>query len=201
MTSRAEYRLLLRHDNADIRLTKKGYEIGLASTARFRRLEQKVQAIYSALEALKRTTIGPTPDVQLFLATIGAAPLRTGISLFDLMKRPNITYQVISSRFGLPLLSDEVQAQIDITIKYDGYIKKQSEQVQRSLNFESKGISIDLDYSQISGLSNEARQKLALTRPTSIGQASRISGVSPADISLLLIYVEQLRRRNHEQST
>ena len=201
MTSRAEYRLLLRHDNADIRLTKKGYEIGLASTARFRRLEQKVQAIHSALEALKRTTIGPTPDVQLFLASIGAAPLRTGISLFDLMKRPNITYQVISSRFGLPLLSDEVQAQIDITIKYDGYIKKQSEQVQRSLNFESKGIPIDLDYSQISGLSNEARQKLALTRPTSIGQASRISGVSPADISLLLIYVEQLRRRNHEQST
>ena len=200
MTSRAEYRLLLRHDNADIRLTGKGFELGLVSDARISRVEAKIRAIDSVIEKLKQTIVSPKPEVQQLLSTLETAPLRTGISLYDLLKRPNIKYQTLCEGFGLPELSPETQAQIEISVKYEGYIKKQIEQVQKTQNLESREIPGNLDYAKIFGLSNEARQKLLVIRPRTIGQASRISGVSPADISMLLVYVEQYRRRKHEES-
>lgn len=200
MTSRAEYRLLLRHDNADIRLTKRGYEIGLASRERLVKVEQKQQSIYETLELLKRVSVAPTPDVQQLLRELGTSELRTGSSLFDLLKRPTVTYQAIRDSFGLPELATEVESQVEIVIKYEGYIKKQIEQVQRSASLENRMIPQDLEYEAVSGISNEARQKLSTIRPGSIGQASRISGVSPADISLLTIFIEQLRRRINDKA-
>lgn len=200
MTSRAEYRLLLRHDNADLRLTKRGYEIGLASRERLVKVEQKQQSIYETLELLKRVSVAPTPDVQQLLRELGTSELRTGSSLFDLLKRPTVTYQAIRDSFGLPELATEVEAQVEIVIKYEGYIKKQIEQVQRSASLENRMIPQDLEYEAVSGISNEARQKLSTIRPGSIGQASRISGVSPADISLLTIFIEQLRRRTNDEA-
>ena len=200
MTSRAEYRLVLRHDNADIRLTRRGYEIGLASRERLVKVEQKQQSISETLELLKRENVAPTPEVQQLLRELGTSELRTGSSLFDLLKRPTVTYQVIRDHFGLPELANEVEAQVEIIIKYEGYIKKQIEQVQRSASLENRMIPQDLEYEAVSGISNEARQKLSTIRPGSIGQASRISGVSPADISLLTIFIEQLRRRTNDEA-
>jgi tRNA uridine 5-carboxymethylaminomethyl modification enzyme len=198
MTSRAEYRLLLRHDNADLRLTKRGFEIGLAGNERFAKVEQKLQAIAETLAILKKTIVTPVHDIQQFLRELGTSELRTGTSLFELLKRPNISYLAIRDRFGLPELTPEVETQIEIMIKYEGYINKQVEQVQRAANFESRVIPKDIDYNSVSGISNEARQKLSSVRPGSVGQASRISGVSPADISLLMIYIEQMRRRKND---
>ena len=200
MTSRAEYRLLLRHDNADIRLTRRGGEIGLARRERLVKVEQKQQSISETLELLKRENVAPTPEVQQLLRELGTSELRTGSSLFDLLKRPTVTYQVIRDHFGLPELANEVEAQVEIIIKYEGYIKKQIEQVQRSASLENRMIPQDLEYEAVSGISNEARQKLSTIRPGSIGQASRISGVSPADISLLTIFIEQLRRRTNDEA-
>ena len=200
MTSRAEYRLLLRHDNADLRLTKRGYEIGLASRERLVKVEREQQSISGTLELLKRENVAPTPEVQQLLRELGTSELRTGSSLFDLLKRPTVTYQVIRDHFGLPELANEVEAQVEIIIKYEGYIKKQIEQVQRSASLENRMIPQDLEYEAVSGISNEARQKLSTIRPGSIGQASRISGVSPADISLLTIFIEQLRRRTNDEA-
>ena len=198
MTSRAEYRLLLRHDNADLRLTKRGFDIGLARNDRFDKVEQKVQAIAETFDILKKTIVTPVNDIQQFLRELGTSELRSGTSLFELLKRPNISYLAIRDRFGLPELSSEVEAQIEIMIKYEGYINKQVEQVQRAASFESRKIPADIDFNSVSGLSKEARQKLSSVRPGSIGQASRISGVSPADISLLMIYIEQIRRRKND---
>jgi tRNA uridine 5-carboxymethylaminomethyl modification enzyme len=197
MTSRAEYRLLLRHDNADLRLTKRGFAIGLVSLDRVARTEQKIEAIEAITETLKRVFVAPTAEVQQLLLELGTTELKTGICLYDLLKRPAVSYAAIQSTFDLPALSAEVQAQLEVMIKYEGYIKKQIEQVQRAANFESKLIPQEIDYTDVSGISNEARQKLSTIKPVSIGQASRISGVSPADISLLLIFVEQWRRRKN----
>ena len=200
MTSRAEYRLLLRHDNADLRLTKRGFEIGLATKERFVRTENKIKIIESTIEELKGRFIAPTPVVQQLLLELGTTELKTGSSLYDLLKRPPVTYAALQVAFQLPELSAEERLQLEVMIKYEGYIKKQIEQVERAANYESKKISESVNYEEISGLSTEARQKLATIRPESIGQASRISGVSPADISLLLIYLEQNRRRQNGES-
>ena len=197
MTSRAEYRLLLRHDNADLRLTRKGHEAGLASPLRWQRTEQKRRQIETTLELLKQTIVAPSSPVQERLREQGSAELRTGISAYDLLKRPNIGYADIRTELALPELSPEVVFQVEVMIKYEGYIKKQIEQVQRAAMLEDKVLPPDLDYAAVRSLSNEARQKLSAVRPVSIGQASRISGVSPADISLLLIYTEQMRRRRN----
>ena len=194
MTSRAEYRLLLRHDNADLRLTRKGYEAGLASLNRWERTEKKILMIETLLERLRKTILGPTESIQALLRELGSSELKTGISAYDLLKRPNVAYANIQPLLALPELSSEIIFQVEVMIKYEGYIKKQIEQVQRAGTLEEKPLSTSLDYASVHGLSTEARQKLAAIRPVSIGQASRISGVSPADISLLLIYVEQMRR-------
>ncbi len=197
MTSRAEYRLLLRHDNADLRLTKRGFSIGLVSPERVARTEHKIEAIEAITETLKRVFVAPTAEVQQLLLALGTTELKTGICLYDLLKRPAVSYAAIQATFDLPELSVEVQAQLEVMIKYEGYIKKQIEQVQRAANFESKLIPQEIEFNDVSGISNEARQKLSIIKPVSIGQASRISGVSPADISLLLIFVEQWRRRKN----
>ena len=199
MTSRAEYRLLLRHDNADLRLTQKGYEAGLASSLRWQRTEEKRRCIEEALSLLKQATIGPNESLQTLLRELGSAELRTGISAHDLLKRPNINYSAIREELGLPELSPEVVFQLEVMIKYEGYIKKQIEQVQRAAALEGKTLPTELDYAEVRGLSTEARQKLTEIRPVSIGQAARISGVSPADISLLLIFTEQMRRRQNAE--
>ena len=199
MTSRAEYRLLLRHDNADLRLTQKGYEAGLASSLRWQRTEEKRRCIEEALSLLKQATIGPNESLQTLLRELGSAELRTGISAHDLLKRPNINYSAIREELGLPELSPEVVFQLEVMIKYEGYIKKQIEQVQRAAALEGKTLPAELDYAEVRGLSTEARQKLTEIRPVSIGQAARISGVSPADISLLLIFTEQMRRKQNAE--
>jgi tRNA uridine 5-carboxymethylaminomethyl modification enzyme len=199
MTSRAEYRLLLRHDNADLRLTRRGYEAGLASLQRWQQTEEKQRRIEAMLEQLKQTTIGPNDSLQAILRELGSAELRTGISAYDLLKRPNITYSAIRDELGLPELPPEVVFQLEVMIKYEGYIKKQIEQVQRAAALEGKTLPPELDYAEVRGLSTEARQKLTEIRPVSIGQAARISGVSPADISLLLIFTEQMRRRENAE--
>ena len=195
MTSRAEYRLTLRQDNADLRLTEKGYKIGLASEERYRKTLKKKEMIESELERLKKTMVTPTSEVNEFLTKIGSSPLRIAMSLYDLIKRPEISYESLeeldSERKELPR---EIRIQVETHIKYEGYIRKQMAQIEQFKKLESKKLPEDLDYYEIKGLSNEAKQKLNQIRPDSVGQASRISGVSPADINVLLIYLEQKRR-------
>ena len=197
MTSRAEYRLLLRHDNADLRLTVKGYEVGLASRGRWEKTEEKLRVLEEMMEKLKQITTGPTESLQTLLRELGSTELKTGTSAYDLLKRPNVSYSSLQAELSLPELDPEIVFQIEVMIKYDGYIKKQIEQVRRASSLEAKLLPPGLEYSAVKGLATEARQKLAAIRPVSIGQAARISGVSPADISLLLIYTEQLRRGQH----
>ena len=197
MTSRAEYRLLLRHDNADLRLTAKGRQIGLVDAERYERLVAKERQLQTMVELLRTTVAAPTSAVQAFLLATGSPELRTGISLYDLLKRHEIGYDALAGQFSLPPLEPEVRDQLEIMIKYEGYIKKQLEQVARAARLENRRLPLDFDYEALHGLSKEARQKLQAVRPESIGQASRISGVSPADISILLIAAEQ-RRRQHD---
>lgn len=199
MTSRAEYRLILRQDNADLRLTEKGRAIGLVSDERYERFTAKRRAIEDVLNLLKNTTVSPTPDIQQKLAAMGTAELRTGTNLYELLRRTELTYSVLKQQFDLPEIPSAVREQVEIAIKYEGYIKKQIEQVERAAKLEARQIPSDIDYSVISGLGLEAREKLAEIRPLSVGQANRISGVSPADISILLVYLEQRRRREEEQ--
>ena len=195
MTSRAEYRLILRQDNADLRLTELGRQIGLVSDDRYNRFSLKRDAIDRALSLLTKTSITPTPEIQDKLRLMGTSELRSGSSLFELLKRTEVSYELLRAHFDLPELSPAVREQVEIAIKYEGYIQKQAEQVERAAKLETKLLSGDIDYEQVSGLSLEARQKLAKIQPASVGQAARISGVSPADISILLVYLEQLRRR------
>lgn len=191
LTSRAEYRLLLRHDNADIRLTEYGYKLGLISEDRYARFQEKLLSIEAEKKRLYKTIVKGTAKVQAALEKVGSAPLKDAVRAFDLLKRPEVTYALLEEIIDVPDLSHEVKEQVEIQIKYEGYIKKANEQVERMLRMENKKIPENIDYDAIKGLAQEAREKLKEIRPVSIGQASRISGVNPADISILLVYIEQ----------
>ena len=197
MTSRAEYRLLLRQDNADQRLTKKGYEIGLIDKERYERLLEKEDLIREETDRLKRTYVGTTEEVQGLLAEHGSTPLTSGSDLAELIRRPELSYEILAPvdrTPGSPDLREEVQEQVNINIKYEGYISRQKKQVEQFKKMENKKIPEDIDYDKVKSLRIEAVQKLKEYQPVSLGQASRISGVSPADISVLLVYMEQLKR-------
>lgn len=201
MTSRAEYRLLLRQDNADLRLTETGYNVGLIDEARYESFTRKREAIKNEINRLAKTMVGTSQDVQALLDAYNSTPLRSGISLKELLKRPEMTYQSIESiDSNRPNLSYDVIEQVEIQIKYEGYINRQKKQVQQFDKLEKKLIPEAIDYSTIKSLRIEAVQKLKEVQPRSVGQASRISGVSPADISVLLVYLEQYyRQKNREK--
>lgn len=199
MTSRAEYRLLLRQDNADQRLSKKGYEIGLISQERYNKLLLKEQLIDNEIKRLEHTTVGTGEEVQAILKEYGSTLLSSGSTMTDLIRRPELSYEKLKKidkdRVDFPTeIADEIIEQINITIKYDGYIKRQRKQVEQFKKLESKKIPEEMDYDRVKSLRIEAMQKLKEYRPASIGQASRISGVSPADISVLLVYLEEINR-------
>lgn len=192
LTSRAEYRLLLRHDNADLRLTEVGREIGLIKEERYERFTNKKLKIEQEKERLSSIIIKPRPEVQELIRSIGGSELKDGIRASDLLRRPEMTYEHIHLLVPSEVeLSDEITEQVEIQIKYEGYIEKSLQQVERMKKMENKKIPVDIDYDAISSLASEARQKLKDVRPLSMGQASRISGVNPADVSILLVYIEQ----------
>lgn len=194
MTSRAEYRLLLRQDNADLRLRKIGYEIGLVTEEEYQYIVWKEKAIEEEIARLKGTTVGAVEKVQAFLAQHGSTLLKSGTTLAELIKRPELDLAMLAFLDPKrPSLPSDVEEQVNINIKYEGYIKRQMQQVAQFKKLEGKKIPGDIDYSQVKSLRKEAVQKLDRLRPVSIGQASRISGVSPADISVLLVYLEQRR--------
>ncbi|MFC4077234.1 tRNA uridine-5-carboxymethylaminomethyl(34) synthesis enzyme MnmG [Salinithrix halophila] len=192
LTSRAEYRLLLRHDNADLRLTDLGYEIGLISEERYRRFTTKREAIEVEINRLRNTKVKPTEELQTLLSEQGSSSVDNAVELAKLIKRPEIKYEHIE-QIAPPetLVSPEVGEQVEIQLKYEGYIKKSLQQVEKMRKMENKRIPEWVDYDRVTGLSSEAREKLARIRPLSLGQASRISGVNPADISILLVFIEQ----------
>ncbi len=195
-TSLAEYRLLLRNDNADRRLTRLGYAVGLVDDERMAVLEDKEEKIEAEINRLHKAKIKYNdPKTEALLALRNSSPLERGVSAWELLLRPEISYEDITGLVGAEALSADEKEQIGITAKYDGYIKKQQEQVDRFDKLEKKKLSPTIDYLSISGLSNESRQKLAQVQPLSIGQASRITGVSPADISVLLVYLAQQKSR------
>ena len=192
MTSRAEYRLLLRQDNADLRLTKTGYEVGLIDEERYQNLLRKEQMIDAEIERVERTNIGTSEKVQKVLESFGSTPLNSGTTLAELIRRPELSYEKLADiDEKRPELPCDVEEQVNINIKYDGYIKRQMRQVEQFKKLENKKIPDDINYDDIQSLRIEAKQKLNAIRPTSIGQASRISGVSPADVSVLLVYLKQ----------
>lgn len=193
MTSRAEYRLLLRQDNADLRLTDIGYEIGLISEERYKKFKEKREKIYKEIERIKRTTIKPTKEVNEVLTKLGSSNINNGVKLGDLLKRSELSYEKLGGIDSQrPVLPSDVVQEAEIQIKYEGYIKLQEEQVEKFKKLEEKKLPQNIDFNELKGLRLEARQKLNKIKPASIGQASRISGVSPADISVLLIYLEQI---------
>ncbi len=192
MTSRSEYRLLHRQDNADGRLTAIGYELGLISRERFEFVTEKYRQVDREIARLESSGLAASPELNALLEGLGSAPVQGSARLADLIRRPNVSYAAIAPFDpNRPALSREVQEQVEIALKYAGYIARQEKQVQEFAKAESKLLPRDLDYLSLSGLRVEARQKLQAIRPASIGQASRISGVSPADIAVLLIYLEQ----------
>ena len=196
MTSRSEYRLILRQDNADLRLTQKGYDLGLVTQERYDLFVQKKQAIEAGLKALKQLSVTPTKANQEKLQSIGTAPIHTGLTAYDLLRRNEVTYEKLRTIFPLEPLAADVCEEIEIMVKYEGYIGRQLEQVEKMNRLEQKLMPEDIVYADIDTLSGEARQKLDQIRPRSLGQASRISGVSPADITALLIVLEQRQRED-----
>lgn len=194
MTSRAEYRLLLRQDNADLRLTEYGYKYGLISQERYDRFLAKKEAIEKEIKRVSKINFGPTEEVNSLLESLGSSPLSTGVNMGDIIKRPEITYDMLAPiDKDRPELSDEVREQVNIQIKYQGYIARQMKQVEAFKKLEAKKIPENIDYDQVMGLRIEARQKFKAVRPVNIGQASRISGVSPADVNMLLVYMNGYR--------
>lgn len=196
LTSRAEYRLILRHDNADLRLTQMGYDIGLVKEAQYQAYTEKKEAVAEEIERLKGIRLKPTAEFQAFLESINSATLKDGILANEILRRPEISYShlvpFIPEKEGAPLTNREIE-QIEIQIKYEGYIKKAMEKVDKLKRLEAKRIPDRIDYEAINGLATEARQKLQKIQPETIAQASRISGVNPADISILMVYIEQGR--------
>jgi tRNA uridine 5-carboxymethylaminomethyl modification enzyme len=195
MTSRAEYRLLLRQDNADIRLRGKGHDVGLISDEKYERLLEKERLIDEEVKRLKEKTVGANAAMQAFMEKSGSSPLKTATSLAELICRPEFNYESIAEidPERKPLPADVIE-QVEITIRYEGYINRQQRQVEQFKKLEKKLIPADIDYDDVSSLRLEARQKLQKFRPVNIGQASRIGGVNPADISVLIIYLDSMVR-------
>ena len=192
MTSRAEYRLLLRQDNADLRLRRIGHDIGLVSDGEYEHLLEKEAQINAEIERLEKATLGGTPKVQELLARYESTPLKSGTTLAELIKRPELDYEKLAEvDENRPELAFDVQEQVNIEIKYEGYIKRQMQQVAQFKKLEGKKLPENFDYAQVNSLRKEAVQKLNKIQPSTIGQASRISGVSPADISVLMVYLER----------
>ena len=195
MTSRAEYRLVLRQDNADLRLTERGYEVGLVKQDRYDRFLNKKEVVAAETERLSRTIIKPE-EINDYLESVGSTPIKNGTSIMELMKRPQVTYDSLAFvDRDRPQLSEHQKTMMEVQIKYEGYIKKQEQQIEKFRKLEDRRLPQDFDYDSVEGLRIEARQKLNSFRPLSVGQASRISGVSPADINVLLIHLEKMRRR------
>ena len=198
MTSRAEYRLLLRQDNADLRLRKKGWEVGLIDDETYHKLQEKERMIHEEIERVEHTTVGGSAEVQSLLESQGSTLLKAGTTIAELIRRPELNYKVLAPiDKERPELPEDVCEQVEINIKYDGYIRRQMKQVEQFKKLEQKKIPEDIDYEDVGSLRIEARQKLEAYRPVSIGQASRISGVSPADISVLLVYLESKAGHKH----
>ena len=198
MTSRAEYRLLLRQDNADLRLRKKGWEVGLIDDETYHKLQKKERMIHEEIERVEYTTVGGSAEVQSLLESQGSTLLKSGTTIAELIRRPELNYKVLAPiDKERPELPEDVCEQVEINIKYDGYIRRQMKQVEQFKKLEQKKIPEDIDYEDVGSLRIEARQKLEAYRPVSIGQASRISGVSPADISVLLVYLESKAGHKH----
>ncbi len=196
MTSRAEYRLLLRQDNADLRLREKGHRVGLVDDAAYEKVLEKQKQIEAEIQRVSHVNIGASREVQELLERYQSTPLKNGITLSELIRRPELNYEILAPLDkDRPSLPWDVQEQVNINIKYDGYIRRQLKQVEQYKKLESKKIPENMDYEDVKGLRIEAKQKLNLYRPVSIGQASRISGVSPADISVLLVYMEQMYKK------
>ena len=191
MTSRAEYRLLLRQDNADLRLRKKGWEVGLIDDETYHKLQEKERRIQEEIERVEHATVGGSAEVQSLLESLNSTLLKSGTTIAELIRRPELNYKVLAPiDKERPELPEDVCEQVEINIKYDGYIRRQMKQVEQFKKLEQKKLPEDIDYEDVGSLRIEARQKLEAYRPVSIGQASRISGVSPADISVLLVYLE-----------
>ena len=198
MTSRAEYRLLLRQDNADLRLRKKGWEVGLIDDETYHKLQEKERMIHEEIERVEHTTVGGSAEVQSLLESQGSTLLKSGTTIAELIRRPELNYKVLAPiDKERPELPEDVCEQVEINIKYDGYIRRQMKQVEQFKKLEQKKLPEDIDYEDVGSLRIEARQKLEAYRPVSIGQASRISGVSPADISVLLVYLESKAGHKH----
>ena len=200
MTSRAEYRLLLRQDNADLRLREKGYRVGLIGREQYEELLEKKRMIDKEIDRLKNTFLGANREIQAFLESVGSSPLKTSVSLAELICRPELSYEGLAKiDKDRKVLPESVIEQVEIEIKYEGYIARQLRQVEQFKKTEKKLIPPDLDYDKVPSLRIEARQKLKFFRPVSIGQASRISGVSPADVSVLLVFLEHYARCGKEE--
>ncbi len=198
MTSRAEYRLLLRQDNADLRLTEKGRQVGLVSDERYARFVKRRDSIKNTIELLSEIRIHPNKETLAKMQEFELGSIHNTVTAADLLKRKEISYDDLKHIIELPEISEDVKKQVEITLVYEGYIKKQLEQVERMEKLEEKLLPEDINYDEVSSLRDEAREKLNAIRPISIGQASRISGVSPADISVLLVYLEQYRRQEEK---